>query len=444
MQLAGKQVIVVGLGRSGVAAARLCLSQGAKVVGTDTNPAPKLSEAARSLPITLFAGGHAAVDFAAADLIVVSPGVPPLPELQRAEQAKVEVIGELELSARFCTSPIIAIGGTNGKSTVTTLLGSMLEGDNRRVFSGGNLGAPLAEAALDSWDVLVVEVSSFQLERAPRFHPKISILLNVTEDHLDRYPNFEAYADAKGNAFLRQTVEDFAIIPSNDAVCARQAARGSGKLVTFGDGGDYLVEGRQIVEAATGQRFEFGNSRLHGHHNALNIAACIAAARAMGLQPATLEAALLRYTPLPHRMAYVGDIDGVRFYDDSKGTNVGASVTALSGLEEARGVLIAGGRDKLGDYAPLVAALKQKGRALVVLGEAADRIAKAAQGVVPTERVENLEQAVLQALNHAQPGDAVLLSPACSSFDMFSGYAERGERFVSAFKRLQASRESTQ
>ncbi len=444
MQLAGKQIIVVGLGRSGVAAAQLCLSQGAKVIGTDTVPASKLSEAARKLPILLLAGGHSDVDFGSADLVVVSPGVPPLPELQRAERAGIEVIGELELAARFCSGPIIAIGGTNGKSTVTTLLASMIASEHSRVFSGGNLGAPLAEAALDNWDVFVVEVSSFQLERAPRFHPKLSILLNITEDHLDRYPNFEAYANAKGNAFVCQTAEDFAIIPSNDRASALQAERGKAKILTFGESGDYCIEGRRIVESLTGQRFNFGNSRLFGHHNAMNIAACIAAARTMALQRANLEQALLHYVPLPHRMAYVGDINGVRFYDDSKGTNVGASVTALSGLEEARGVLIAGGRDKLGDYAPLVEALKLKGRALIVLGEAADRITDAARGVVPTAHVDNLEQAVAVALEHALPGDAVLLSPACSSFDMFSGYAERGERFVAAFRGLQTSRESKQ
>ena len=411
-------------------------------MGLIPTPLSKLSEAARSLPMPLIAGGHSAVDFESADLVVVSPGVPPLPELQRAELAGVEVIGELELAARFCTSPIVAIGGTNGKSTVTTLLALMIAREHDRVFSGGNLGAPLAEAVLDDWDLFVVEVSSFQLERAPLFHPKVSILLNITEDHLDRYPNFEAYANAKGNAFVRQTGDDYAIIPSNDRACALQAERGKAKIVTFGEGGDYSIEGRRVVESSTGQRFDFGNSRLFGHHNAMNIAACIAAARTMTLQPANLEQALLHYVPLPHRMAFVGDINGVRFYDDSKGTNVGASVTALSGLEEAKGVLIAGGRDKLGDYAPLVEALKQKGRALIVLGEAADRIATAARGVVPTAHVDNLEQAVPLALKHALPGDAVLLSPACSSFDMFSGYAERGERFVTAFKRLQASRES--
>ena len=442
VQLAGKQVIVVGLGSSGIAAAELCLSQGAQVLGTDINPLANLSPAAKLLPITFVTGGHSGVDFESADLVVVSPGVPSIPELSLAEEAGVEVIGELELAARFCTSPIVAIGGTNGKSTVTTLLATMFAAAPMRVFSGGNLGSPLSQAALQDWDVLAVEVSSFQLERAPSFHPRVSILLNITEDHLDRYANFEAYANAKGNAFRCQTTDDFAVIPVNDADCERQARRGRAQIVTFGEGGDYGIESRSIVEKASGERFGFENSCLFGFHNAQNIAACVAAARAMGLRRPAIEQALLAYVPLPHRMAYVAEIENVRFYDDSKGTNVGASVTALKGLEENRGVLIAGGRDKLGDYAPLVAALQKKGRALVVLGEAADRIASAAQGVVPTVHVANLQEAVETAMNHAQPGDAVLLSPACSSFDMFSGYADRGDQFVAAVRRLQNARES--
>jgi UDP-N-acetylmuramoylalanine--D-glutamate ligase len=443
VQLADKQVIVVGLGRSGVAAARLCLSQGARVIGTDANPLSQLTAAAQDLPITFAAGGHTGVDFESADLVVVSPGVPSIPELARAEQAGVEVIGELEFAARFCTNPIIAIGGTNGKSTVTTLLAAMFAAGDYRVFSGGNLGSPLSEAALSSWDILAVEVSSFQLERAPSFHPRVSILLNITEDHLDRYANFEDYANAKGNAFLCQTAQDFAVIPANDPECERQATRGRAQIVTFGTGADYLIRSRSIIEAASGELFGFESSRLFGLHNAQNIAACIAAARAMNLDRSAIERALSEYVPLPHRMAYVAEIAGVRFYDDSKGTNVGASVTALKGLEENRGVLIAGGRDKLGDYAPLVDALQKKGRALVVLGEAAERIATAARGVVPTSRVANLQEAVETAMNHALPGDAVLLSPACSSFDMFSGYAERGDQFVAAVRRLQRPKEST-
>lgn len=439
MELAAKNVIVVGLGVSGIAAVRLCLSNGARVTATDSRPASELSEELQKLPITVRAGGHAGITFERADLIVVSPGVPQLAPLQQAERAGVPVIGELELGSRFIQAPIVAVGGTNGKSTVTTLLAQMFAQEKERVFSGGNLGTPLSQAALQQWDVMVVEVSSFQLERAPTFHPRVALLLNITDDHLDRYPNFDAYASAKGNVFLRQTSADFAIIPAGDPKCERQARRGHGKFVTFGHGGDYAHQGRSIIERVTGERFGFEDSRLHGEHNALNVAACVAAARAMGLGKAAIEKALRDYQPLPHRMAYVAEIDGVRFYDDSKGTNVGASVSALQGLQEPRGVLIAGGRDKLGDYTPLANALAKKGRAVVVLGEAAERIAEATRDVLPTLHVTDLNQAVQVAFERAEPGDAVLLSPACSSFDMFKSYSERGEHFVAAVERLQRS-----
>jgi UDP-N-acetylmuramoylalanine--D-glutamate ligase len=439
MDLSGRNVIVVGLGVSGVAAARLCLAKGAAVTATDSRPASELSDAIRHLPVTLCAGGHEGVAFERADLIVVSPGVPELAQLQSAQRSGVPVIGELELGARFIDAPMVAVGGTNGKSTVTTLLAQMFEQEIGRVFSGGNLGTPLSQAALQTWDLMVVEVSSFQLERAPTFHPRVALLLNVTDDHLDRYPDFSAYADAKGNAFLQQTSDDYAVIPANDPLCEKQARRGRGRILTFGAAGDYAHLGRCIVERTTGEHFSFEESRLHGEHNALNVAACVAAARAMGLGRASIERALKNYQPLPHRMAYVGEIGGVRFYDDSKGTNVGAAVSALNGLQEPRGVLIAGGRDKLGDYAPLAQALAKKGRAVIVLGEAANRIAAATRELLPTLHVTSLEQAVRVAFEQACPGDAVLLSPACSSFDMFKSYSERGEQFVAAVKRLETS-----
>jgi UDP-N-acetylmuramoylalanine--D-glutamate ligase len=370
-------------------------------------------------------------------LIVVSPGVPPLAQLQQAERAGVPVIGELELGSRFATAPIIAVGGTNGKSTVTTLLAQMFAEAKPRVFSGGNLGTPLTQAVVEPWDVMVVEVSSFQLERAPTFHPRVALLLNVTDDHLDRYDDFAAYARAKGNVFLQQSSEDFAVVPAGDLVCEQQARRGAGRIVTFGAEGDYAYQGRCVIERATGNQFSFEASRLFGLHNAMNVAACVAAARALGLTQQNIEAALRAYAPLAHRMAYVTEIAGVRFYDDSKGTNVGASVAALNGLQEPKGVLIAGGRDKLGDYAPLACALANKGRAVIVIGEAAERIAQATSPVLPTLTAETLENAVMLAFEQAKPGDAVLLSPACSSFDMFKSYSERGEKFVAAVRQLE-------
>ncbi len=441
VDLEGRTVVVVGLGRSGVAAARLCSARGARVIGTDSAELDQLSDAARSLPVVV-AGGHQGVAFDEADLVVVSPGVPSFPALERAEARGVEVIGELELAARFVRAPMVAVGGTNGKSTTTTLVARLLEGAGHRTFAGGNLGIPLSEAVGASFDVLVVEVSSFQLERAPTFHPVVSVLLNVSEDHLDRYPDFEAYARAKGNAFARQGPADTAVVPAGDEVCAEQARRGGGRLLTFGPGGDYAVHGRGIVERAAETHFSLENVDLYGAHNLSNAAASVAAARAFGASVEGIRDGLARFRSLPHRTARVADVGGVVFYDDSKGTNVGAAVTALLGLEEPKGVLIAGGRDKHGAYEPLVQALERKGRAVVLIGEAAPRIAAAIGDRVRTERASSMEEAVRRARQLARPGDAVLLSPACSSFDMFQNYADRGERFVAAVRSLATERVS--
>ncbi|HVR18859.1 MAG TPA: UDP-N-acetylmuramoyl-L-alanine--D-glutamate ligase [Polyangiaceae bacterium] len=437
MDLAGKSVIVVGLGKSGVSAARLCRDRGARVVGTDSAPLGELSPEARGLDIEVRGGGHAGIAFETADLVVVSPGVPPLGELARAAEAGAEVIGELELACRFLEAPIVAIGGTNGKSTTTKLVAEILEAAERRVFVGGNYGTPAADAVGKAWDAVVLEVSSFQLERAPRFHPKVSVLLNVTEDHLDRYTSFVAYAEAKGNAFVNQERGDTAFVPFGDAICEEQAMRGEGDILTFGDG-DYAVEGGIVTEAKSGEAFDLASARLYGRHNHDNAAAAIGAARALGVRPEAVRRALAAFEPLPHRMALVGELQGVRFYDDSKGTNVGAAVTALRGMGEAHGVLIAGGRDKHGSYAPLTEALRERGRAVVLIGEAAMRIAAAVEGALPVEHAGSMEDAVRRAFRLAQPGDAVLLSPACSSFDMFKGYADRGDHFRRAVLALEA------
>lgn len=442
MMLHNQQVIVVGLGKSGTSAAKLCLALGAKVLGTDAMPLERLGDAVRALGIPIVAGGHAGVRFEEADCIVVSPGVPPLAELARAEARGVLVIGELELAARNLSAPIVAVGGTNGKSTTTTLVGDLLETTGGKVFVGGNLGTPACEAALlGGFDTVVFEVSSFQLERAPTFRPRVSMLLNVTEDHLDRYPSLAAYAHAKGNAFAQQTPDDIAIYPMGDVTCELQASRGRGRCLTFGGpAADYAVEGTTIVEQSSGERFELGDARLFGRHNHLNAAAAVAAARALGVAADGVRSTLRAFTPLPHRMALAGEVAGVRFYDDSKGTNVGASVTALLGLSEPLGVLIAGGRDKHGSYEPLVAALQKKGRAAVLIGEAAERIAQAIGDRVPVVRASSMQQAVRAGFALAEPGDAVLLSPACSSFDMFRDYADRGNHFVAEVSELRASR----
>ncbi|HEX4335884.1 MAG TPA: UDP-N-acetylmuramoyl-L-alanine--D-glutamate ligase [Polyangiaceae bacterium] len=442
MNLAGKNVIVVGLGRSGIAAARLCVARGASVVGTDSRAPADLPAEVKSLAMKLAAPGHDGVRFEEADIIVVSPGVPRLPALDRAERAGVLVIAELELAATFIDAPIIAVGGTNGKSTVTTVVAALFAAAGKRVFAGANLGTPLSDAVGQPFDVIVAEVSSFQLERAPMFHPRASILLNVTEDHLDRYSSFDEYAHAKGNAFVNQTPDDAAIVPDGDAVVRSEATRGRGRLITFGVHADYTVQGRAVVERATGERFSLEGADFHGTHNFSNAAAAVAVARFFGVGKTYIETGLKAFRSLGHRMALVTELDEIRYYDDSKATNVGAAVTALRGLSEERAVLVAGGRDKLGSYAPLVAALRDKGRAVVVIGEAADRIAAAIGRVLPVVHARDMADAVLRAQSLARAGDAVLLSPACSSFDMFVSYADRGDRFAEAVKGLTSRRAS--
>ncbi|CAN91820.1 UDP-N-acetylmuramoylalanine-D-glutamate ligase [Sorangium cellulosum So ce56] len=445
MDVRGRTVIVVGLGRSGVAAARLLNARGARVIANDGAPRERLSAAAAALEgegVVLAPGGHDPALFDGADLVVVSPGVPSFPALDAVARSGREVIGELELASRFVSAPVVLVGGTNGKSTTTALTGAMLERAGLRTFVGGNFGTPLAEVVDQTWDVLVLEISSFQAERVPTLHARAHALLNITDDHLDRYASFAAYADAKGNPFERMTPDDVAVVPFGDELVARQAARGRARVVTFSARdarADVSAAGGAIVDRVTGARYPLDRVRLAGAHNLANACASAALAAALGAPAAAIGDALSSFEGLAHRTALVADVDGVRYYDDSKGTNVGASVAALSGLLEAKAVLIAGGRDKLGDYAPLVSALRERGRALVVLGEAADRIAAAAAGVLPIARAGSMAEAVLAARSLARPGDAVLLSPACSSFDMFRDYKDRGDAFVRAVRELQGA-----
>ena len=449
MALADKRVVVVGLGLSGIAACRLLLTRGAKVTATDRlapEAAPAAVRALEADGVTLALGGHEAARLIDADLIVVSPGVPAFPELELADAAGVPIWGEVELAVRVVneaaiaagrTIPrLIAIGGTNGKSTVTSLVGALLERSGLRIFVGGNLGEPLAAHADEPFDVLVLEVSSFQMERVDAFHPEVAVLLNITPDHLDRYPGEAEYANAKGNAFLRQTSADLAIIPADDDACLVQAKRGGGQIVTFGPGGDLDVRADAIVDKRKKDTYQRSQIGLQGGHNALNVAAAIAAVAPFDLDDLLIEEVIEGFRGLPHRMVLVRTRAGVRWYDDSKGTNVGAAVTAVRGVIEERVVLIAGGRDKGGSYEPLVAALSEKGRAAVLIGEAASLIRDALGEAVPVRLAESMTDAVVLAAALAQPGDAVLLSPACSSFDMFRDYKERGDVFVAAVQGL--------
>jgi UDP-N-acetylmuramoylalanine--D-glutamate ligase len=452
--LPGARVVVVGLGKSGVAAAALCRGLGAEVVGTDAAGPDRLADAVASLTaagVELALGGHAAAGLERADLIVISPGVPSFPELAGAEGRGVPVIGEIELATRLLPGvPVIAITGSNGKSTTTTLVGELLAGAGIRAFVGGNLGDPPAAivprpggpTAIEH-EVLVLEISSFQAERVPLLRPRAAALLNLSPNHLDRYDSYQAYADAKGNLFVRQQGDDLAVIPAGDEPCEAQARRGSGRVVRFGplaDGADVGFDRDRIEDRRSGFAIARRAIALAGDHNALNVCAALALTSPWVADHAVLTEVLSRFRGLPHRVALVAEVDGRTFYDDSKGTSVGAAVAAIRGLPEDRVVLIAGGRDKMGSYQPLVDAMRARGRAAILIGEAADRIAEALGDAVPIERAGSMEEAVAAAAARAQPGDAVLLSPACSSFDMFRDYKHRGDAFVDAVTAISRAR----
>ncbi|MEA2699133.1 MAG: UDP-N-acetylmuramoylalanine--D-glutamate ligase [Myxococcales bacterium] len=446
-ELEGKRILIVGLGRSGLTAAMLCVARGAAAVTvTDRHDAEQLAGTLAKLPasVRLELGGHRRETFVNCDLIVLSPGVPEIPELVAARAAGVTVIGELELSSRFIEAPMVAITGTNGKSTTTTLCGLMLRATGQPTFVGGNLGTPLGEAvgtpAGSVRGYCVVEVSSFQLETTKTFHPRVAILLNITPDHLDRYASMEEYAAAKARIFLGQGPGDFAVVNVDDPLVMRAVEGATSRKLGIstehaleGSVGGW-VEGEDLIVRLPGgpeEAYPANLPALVGRHNQQNALAALLGARLTGATPSEARRALLEYRPLAHRMELVAERGGVSFYDDSKGTNVGAVVATLNGFPRPV-VLIAGGRDKGGDYAPLAQALATVGRAVVLIGEAADRIAAALPQTLPVHRAASMEAAVALAARLAQPGDAVVLSPACSSFDMFRDYVHRAQVFRAA------------
>ena len=443
ISLIHSRIAVVGLGASGLAAVQLARVLGAQVTAFDAKPLEAL--AAASVQIASFGAvlcaGATSPDLTGFDVVVVSPGVPPGAYLDAAEAAGVDVCGEVEFAVRALQAAnpgtsVVAVGGTNGKSTVTSLLGEMFSAHHERVFVGGNLGQPLAAVATEAWYAVVLEVSSFQMERVRDFAPRASVLLNVTEDHLDRYAGMAEYAYAKGNAFAKQGPTDLAVSLHGDAVCRAQAARGRARQLTFGSEGTVTVSRDGVHDGRDGERYTAKEIKLQGAHNLANVAAAIAVARDMDVPASLIRTVLARFDPLPHRTVFVCEIAGVRYYDDSKGTNVGASVTALRGLFEPRVVLIAGGRDKGGSYAPLVDAIAEKARAVITLGEAAPLIQAAVGARAPVLHASTMREAVHMAQAVAQQGDAVLLSPACSSFDMYASYKYRGDHFCAEVHEL--------
>jgi UDP-N-acetylmuramoylalanine--D-glutamate ligase len=445
MDLRNRRIVVVGLGRSGVATARFLARRGARVTVTDRALAETLKagvDALADLEIRFNLGRQDARDIETADLVVLSPGVPhTLPMLEPAWASATPVIGEMELAAGFITEPIIAVTGTNGKTTTTHLVGNMLKNSGKTVFVGGNIGTPLiayADGEHARADVVVAEVSSFQLDTIIDFRPNTAVLLNITDDHMDRYPSFSAYADAKWRVFENQHSSDAAILNATDSTIAamlkQRPVRARRQLFSeeavvsgarvFADKIQLIEAGRPIAE------FSLDETGLIGAHNRENLAAACLAAKEQGGTQAGIQQAIDEFKGLAHRLETVGVVRGVRFINDSKATNVDAVNRALTCFNRPV-VLIMGGQNKKGDFTRLKSQVRQRVKTLVAMGEARDEIVTALAGD-PQEGIleaASLAEAVEKAFGAAREGETVLLSPACASFDMFDNYVQRGNRF---------------
>ena len=444
MEIKGKKVLVLGLARTGRECARFLAQRGASVQVTDVRSEEELKqemETLAALPIRYFLGGEDPDWLEGVDIIVPSPGVPAENVLlKEGSRRGIKILSEIEFACRFLRAPLVAITGTNGKSTTTTLVGEMLKASGGKVFVGGNIGTPLIGFVGGDWEWGVVEVSSFQLEWIEEFRPRISVLLNLTEDHLDRYPNFRAYCQAKQRIFEEQDANDIAILGRDDRLVWEMRKRIRARVVSFGfsevDDGVF-VAAREMIwrDGSREEKFPLSRVKIQGVHNVENMMAAIAAAKSAGVSASAIQKVLEDFPGLEHRLEFVREKDGVRYYNDSKGTNVGAVVKSLASFSGPV-ILLAGGVDKGGDYGILRQEIRQKVRRLVLFGEAQGIIARALGDLTETVIVENLEAAVDDAFAHARAGEVVLLSPACSSFDMFRNYAERGQVFKSLVQAL--------
>jgi UDP-N-acetylmuramoylalanine--D-glutamate ligase len=450
MELKGKKVLVVGLGKSGLAAALFLRHKGAQVTVSDVRSAESLAKEIPALleeGIMVEAGGHGLLTFRRQDLIVVSPGVPlDTPELAQARNLGLPIIGELELAARFLKGRILAITGSNGKTTTTALAGEMLKEAGFSTLVAGNIGVPVVGLIEESTDTTwsVLEVSSFQLESTEQFHPAIAVILNITPDHLDRHKTFENYALAKERIFAAQDAGDHVVLNTDNPRAAQAAVHSKAPVHWFSiehpvkqgawvqDG--YLVY-RAAPDAATEEILPLAKIPLKGEHNVENVLAAVCAARLAGVPTDAIARAIEKFQAVEHRLEFVATINGVEFYNDSKATNVDATEKAIAAFPG--GIhLILGGKDKGSDYTTLSPLLRARVRAVYTIGSAAAKIESQLRGVVSIHSCGTLANAVSAAASAARPGEIVLLAPACSSFDQFENYEQRGR----IFKQLVAER----
>lgn len=457
MELKGQKVLVVGMARSGVAAARFAASRGAYVTVNDARPDGSLgpeSAALQAEGIPVVAGGHPVELFTGADLVVASPGVPADAEpLVAAREAGVPVIGEVELAARFLRGKICGITGSNGKTTTTTLIGRMLADAGLRVSVAGNIGTPLVStvdaSTDDTWHV--VELSSFQLELVDGMRVHCAVVLNVTPDHLDRHGTLAAYAAAKARILENQVPADLAVLNADDPLVAELADATPARVTFFSRAGDLGAgvcrrDDRLVWRAAGGvveDLIAIGGIPLFGEHNLENVCAALAVGRDIGITTSQMVATIAAFPGVEHRLERVAEIDGVSFFNDSKATNTDAAIKAIEAFDGRPGqsVVILGGIGKGQDFGVLAPVAGGRVRHAVLIGEAGDEIDRALSGVCPTSRAASMAEAVERAMGSAQPGDRVVLAPACSSFDMFENFEHRGRIFkqeVEALARVRA------
>ena len=439
----GKRVTVVGMARSGIAAARALHALGASVTITDKKPLDQISAQVKALgttDISIAAGGHPDRIFIETDLIVLSPGVPKIAQVLAAHRHGVRVISELELGWTLSDAPFVGITGTNGKSTVTTLVGLMLQKAGKKTLVAGNIGNALTEAPelLHGQDWVVAELSSFQLEDIDTFRPRVAAILNITQDHLDRYADLTEYGEAKARIFENQHKDDVLVLNFDDPLVRAMASRPRSRVVPFSrlekqENGAYVENGRLVVHGDTVCGVD--EILIKGVHNLENAMAASAMALAAGADRASVAAVLREFPGLEHRLEFVREKDGVTYINDSKGTNVGAVVKSVEGFTRPV-VLIAGGLDKGSDFSPLANLFRSQVKLLILIGKAADKMAHALGGSTETVLAKTLGEAVRLAASRAAAGDVVLLSPACASFDMFKDFEDRGRQFKEAVKAL--------
>jgi UDP-N-acetylmuramoylalanine--D-glutamate ligase len=449
MNVSGKHILVVGLGKSGLSVVRWLANKEARVtvseIKGEADLDPRFLQETRDLGVSLETGGHRRETFLRADTIIVSPGVPLNTEpLKAAGQEGIPVLGEMELACRIMKTPIVAVTGTNGKSTVTAFLGEMMRAGGLNVFVGGNIGTPLIEYAAgeQTADYAVVEVSSFQLDTMISFHPRVAVLLNISPDHLDRYPGYQAYVNSKLSIFQNQGSGDWAVLNDRDPALRSFEPGETVSVLRYGPekrrNRQAYLEGNKITAVLPGNglhQFVLDPCVLPGEHNRENLMGAVLAGLSLGVRPPVIQQTIATFRGLPHRLEFAGRVGDVDFYDDSKATNVDAAIRSVKSFD-APVILIAGGRHKGGAYSSLVEAAGGRVRKAVLMGESRFLMAEAFEGIIPYCMAEDMAHAVTQAFSSARSRDVVLLAPACSSFDMFTDYGHRGRVFKAEVERL--------